>query len=89
MAVAPAPWSAQERNLRRTAVGGARSFGLKAAVWRSSGERLKLGEARTTPLIRSVKDEAKGDVVIVDCPPGTSCSMVESVRGTDFWSPGH
>lgn len=49
-------------------------------VW---GE-LKLGEARTTPLIRSVKEEARGDVVIVDCPPGTSCSMVESVRGTDF-----
>ncbi|NMB85335.1 MAG: ferredoxin [Methanosaeta sp. PtaB.Bin018] len=45
---------------------------------------LKPGEARTVPLIRSVKDEAKGDVVIVDCPPGTSCSMVESVRGTDF-----
>ncbi len=49
-------------------------------VW---GE-LKLGEARTTPLIRSVKEEARGDVVIVDCPPGTSCSMVESVRETDF-----
>ncbi len=57
----------------------AASDGLEI-VW---GE-LKLGEARTTPLIREVKDQAKGDVVIVDCPPGTSCSMVESVRGTDF-----
>jgi len=49
-------------------------------VW---GE-LKLGEARSTPLIHSVKDFAKGDLVIFDCPPGTSCSMVEAVCGTDF-----
>lgn len=54
--------------------------GCLKIVW---GE-LKPGEARTTPLIHSVKEEAKGDLVIVDCPPGTSCSMVESVRGTDF-----
>jgi MinD superfamily P-loop ATPase len=49
-------------------------------VW---GE-LALGEARTTPLIKAVKNEVEGDTVIVDCPPGTSCSLVESVRGTDF-----
>jgi len=57
----------------------ARSEGMEI-IW---GE-LRLGEARTTPLIKAVKDEAKGDMVIVDCPPGTSCSLVESVRGTDF-----
>jgi MinD superfamily P-loop ATPase len=45
---------------------------------------LRLGEARTTPLIKAVKDRAEGETVIVDCPPGTSCSLVESVRGTDF-----
>lgn len=45
---------------------------------------LRLGEARTTPLIKAVKSEAGGETVIVDCPPGTSCSLVESVRGTDF-----
>ena len=49
-------------------------------VW---GE-LRLGEARTTPLIRAVKERAKGDDVIVDSPPGTSCPMVEAVRGSDF-----
>ena len=49
-------------------------------VW---GE-LALGEARTTPLIRAVKERAGGEMVIVDCPPGTSCSMVEAVRGSDF-----
>jgi MinD superfamily P-loop ATPase len=45
---------------------------------------LRLGEARTTPLIKAVKDEARSEIVIADCPPGTSCSLVESVRGTDF-----
>lgn len=49
-------------------------------VW---GE-LNLGEARATPLIRAVKKQAKGERVIVDCPPGTSCPMVEAVRGSDF-----
>ena len=58
---------------------GARSGGVEI-VW---GE-LALGEARTTPLIKAVKDGAEGETVIVDCPPGTSCSLVESVRGTDF-----
>ncbi|MDQ1261041.1 MAG: hypothetical protein QG575_222 [Euryarchaeota archaeon] len=57
----------------------ARSDGLEI-IW---GE-LALGEARTTPLIKAVKERAGGEIVIVDCPPGTSCSLVESVRGTDF-----
>ncbi len=57
----------------------ARSDGVEI-IW---GE-LRLGEARSTPLIKAVKDRAEGETVIVDCPPGTSCSLVESVRGTDF-----
>ena len=56
------------------------SSGGMDIVW---GE-LALGEARTTPLIKAVKQRAQGDTLIVDCPPGTSCSMVESVRGSDF-----
>ena len=57
----------------------AQSDGLQI-IW---GE-LRLGEARTTPLIKAVKERAAGEMVIVDCPPGTSCSLVESVRGTNF-----
>jgi MinD superfamily P-loop ATPase len=57
----------------------ARSDGVEI-IW---GE-LRLGEARSTPLIKAVKDRAEGETVIVDCPPGTSCSLVEAVRGTDF-----
>jgi MinD superfamily P-loop ATPase len=54
--------------------------GKTEIIW---GE-LRLGEARTTPLIRAVKGMAKGGLTIVDCPPGTSCSMVESVLESDF-----
>jgi len=37
------------------------------------------------PLIRAVKDEIEEDRdVIIDCPPGTSCPVVESVYGSDF-----
>ena len=57
----------------------ARSEGLDI-IW----AELNLGEARTTPLIKAVKERAQSETVIVDCPPGTSCSMVESVRDSDF-----
>jgi MinD superfamily P-loop ATPase len=58
--------------------------------WAISGDHdlvwgeLRLGEARTTPLIRAVRERASSGIAIVDCPPGTSCSLVEAVRGTDF-----
>jgi MinD superfamily P-loop ATPase len=57
----------------------ARSDGIEL-IW---GE-LKLGEARTTPLIRAVKEKARGDLIVIDSPPGTSCPMVEAVRKSDF-----
>lgn len=37
------------------------------------------------PLIREVKKRVdKGRNVILDAPPGTSCPMVETVKGSDF-----
>jgi MinD superfamily P-loop ATPase len=46
---------------------------------------LNIGEAMSAPLIRQVKAAApEADLVIVDSPPGTSCPVIESVRGTDF-----
>jgi MinD superfamily P-loop ATPase len=47
--------------------------------------RLNVGEAMPSPVIRRVKEKAKPDrAVIIDAPPGTSCPVVESVRGSDF-----
>jgi len=46
---------------------------------------LTVGEAMAPPVIRKVKEHAKGNgVVIRDAPPGTSCPVVEAVRGSDF-----
>lgn len=46
---------------------------------------LNVGEATSAPLIRQVKQEAiQGDLRIIDCPPGTSCPVIESVRHADL-----
>lgn len=49
--------------------------------------RLHVGEARSTPLIRAVKDLGSApplDLTIVDAPPGVACPAVEAMRGADF-----
>jgi len=49
--------------------------------------RLNIGEARSTPVIRAVKDLRTApplDTVIIDAPPGVACPAVEAVRGADF-----
>jgi MinD superfamily P-loop ATPase len=47
--------------------------------------RLNVGEAMSPPAIRAVKAAStKADLMILDCPPGTSCPVIESVRGSDL-----
>ena len=47
--------------------------------------RLKVGEASGLPLVRRVKSDVPRDsLAIIDCPPGTACPAVESIRGSDF-----
>jgi MinD superfamily P-loop ATPase len=47
--------------------------------------RLNIGEAMAPPIIREVKKHAdSANIVIIDVPPGTSCPVVESVKGSDF-----
>ena len=46
---------------------------------------LRVGEAMSKPLIHQVKAKlGNEDLAIIDCPPGTSCPVVESVRGSDL-----
>jgi MinD superfamily P-loop ATPase len=46
---------------------------------------LSIGEALAPPVIRKVKHYAnKEGVVIIDVSPGTSCPVVEAVKGSDF-----
>ncbi|MCD6231570.1 ATP-binding protein [Candidatus Aerophobetes bacterium] len=47
--------------------------------------RLTVGEAVSPPLIRAVKKFARKDkTTIIDAPPGTSCPVIEAVKGSDF-----
>jgi len=47
--------------------------------------RLSVGEAMAPPVIRKVKEYIDDQgTVIVDVSPGTSCPVVESIRGSDF-----
>ena len=47
--------------------------------------KLTVGEAMPSPVIKKVKEQANHEgVVIVDVSPGTSCPVVESIRGSDF-----
>jgi len=48
---------------------------------------LDVGEPMAVPVIRQLKKWAlpqPGQVVIRDAPPGTSCPVVETVRGSDY-----
>ncbi|PJC86717.1 (4Fe-4S)-binding protein [Vibrio sp. HA2012] len=46
---------------------------------------LNIGVAMATPLIKAVKEHVAEDgLSIIDSPPGTSCSMVTTVRDADF-----
>jgi MinD superfamily P-loop ATPase len=47
--------------------------------------RLDVGEAMSPPVIRAVKEEMpEVQRVFLDAPPGTSCPVIESIRGADF-----
>ncbi len=47
--------------------------------------KLLVGKSMSPPVIRAVKRYAKPDIfTIVDCPPGTSCSVITAVRGSDY-----
>jgi MinD superfamily P-loop ATPase len=48
------------------------------------GATLDVGEARPTPLIRGALNRVEDDgIVLIDAPPGTSCSVMEIVRDVD------
>ena len=47
--------------------------------------KLNIGEAMAPPLIRQVKEHIDSKkIVIMDAPPGTSCPVVTSIKGSDY-----
>lgn len=50
-----------------------------------AGGLLNIGETMSPPVIREVKKcFPEAELRIVDSPPGTSCPVIESVRGSDY-----
>jgi len=57
--------------------------GHSGAIEFSQGT-LRVGRAMSPPVIRAVKQEADDQrLVVIDCPPGTSCPFIAGVKGAD------
>lgn len=47
--------------------------------------KLNIGEVMAPPLIRIVKNYINSEkLVIIDAPPGTTCPVIEAIKGSDF-----
>lgn len=63
---------------------GIAEFGKSNGTYFGHG-RLDIGAIQTPALIRYVKKRIKNDAVnIIDAPPGTSCPVIEAIKGSDF-----
>lgn len=63
---------------------GIAEFGKSNGIHFGHG-RLDIGAIQTPALIRYVKKKVKHDTInIIDAPPGTSCPVIEAIKGSDF-----
>jgi MinD superfamily P-loop ATPase len=63
---------------------GFADFGMANGIKFGQG-RLKIGDIHTPSLIKRVKSNSINEgVVIIDVPPGTSCPVIEAIKGSDF-----
>jgi MinD superfamily P-loop ATPase len=68
---------------------GPRELGVIETGWAGPVEfvhgRLRVGEAMSPPLIRAVKEKInRSKIAVLDAPPGTSCPVINTVKGSDF-----
>jgi len=63
---------------------GIAEFGMSNGIYFGHG-KLNIGAIQTPALIRYVKQKAINDgLTILDVPPGTSCPVIEAIKGSDF-----
>ncbi len=75
------PAGAVSETLRET---GTVESGKKNGIYYHGG-RLNIAEPVALPVIKTVKNIHDDSAIrIIDCPPGTSCPVIESVRGCDY-----
>lgn len=63
---------------------GALEFGSANHIQFIHG-KLDIGQVLSPPLIREIKKHKNSTrLIIIDAPPGTSCPVIEAVKGSDF-----
>jgi len=74
-----------ERAIREKAYKiGVMEFGTAGKIQFLHG-KLDIGKALSPPIIRDIKKHRnESREVIIDSPPGTSCPVIEAVKGSDF-----
>ncbi|MFW5752653.1 MAG: 4Fe-4S binding protein [Planctomycetota bacterium] len=45
--------------------------------------RLAVGHPAAPPVIHATRDQARGELAVIDAPPGTSCAAAAAIRGVD------
>ena len=48
------------------------------------GGQMNTGETSATPIVREVYDSLREGTSIIDCPPGSACMAMESIRDADY-----
>lgn len=46
--------------------------------------RLDTGQAKAVPVISAAKDHIEREITVLDSPPGSSCPVIETARGSDI-----
>jgi len=79
--MAVCPQAAIKEKQRRI---GIAEFGRSDGIYFGAG-KLDIGAIQSPALIKHVKRKAiNNSTVIIDVPPGTSCPVIEAVKGVDF-----
>jgi MinD superfamily P-loop ATPase len=68
---------------------GELNFGAVTETLQFAAGQLDIGQPTAAPIIHALKtnerlDQSDFDILVHDAPPGTSCSVVETIRDADF-----
>lgn len=59
-------------------------FGRKNSIYTRSGQ-MNVGEVSGVPIIKHIMNNIpKHKTTVIDCPPGSSCLVMESIKDSDF-----
>lgn len=62
---------------------GTIEIGISGPV-KTLGGTMNIGESSGVPIIKQLLDSEKKGTTFIDCPPGSSCLVMESIKDADF-----